>query len=83
MNERYAFVCEPDAVRIFSLENGIEVLRIHRWDLRCSLRVEDSHLVSGDWFITPLSVTSKVDECSHPEFIASVLTHPYSFIYIH
>ena len=78
VNERYAFVCEPDVVHIFSLESCIEVLRINRWDIQCSLRVEDPFLVSGDWFITPLSVTPEVDECLSPEFVAGVPTHPYS-----
>lgn len=81
VNELYAFVCEPDVVHVFSLESGIEVLRIPVCaTLRSSQRVEDPYLVSGDWFITPLSVTPNMDECPHPspEFIAGVFTHSYS-----
>ena len=74
VSESYAFLCEPEVVRVFSLESCIEVLCIHPWDLRCSQRVEDPYLVSGDWFIVPLSVTPGVDECSSPEFSAGMFT---------
>jgi hypothetical protein len=83
VNERHAFVCEPDVVHVFSLESGIEILRIPvDATLRCSQRVEDPCLVSGDWFITTLSVTPKVDECLRSEFIAGLFTHLYSLIYV-
>ncbi|KAN0131825.1 hypothetical protein V8E53_010353 [Lactarius tabidus] len=72
VNERHAFVCEPDAVHVFSLESGIEILRIPvDATLQCSQRVQDPCLVSGDWFITTLFVTPKVDECLRSEFIAA------------
>ena len=77
VNEHHAFVCDPDAVHVFSRESGTEVLRIPaNAAVRCSQRVEDPFLVSGDWFITPLSVYPEVDEfrCV-PEFIAGVCTH--------
>ena len=80
MNERYAFVCELDVLHIFSLESGIEVLRIRPCDLRCSQQVEDPFLISGDWFITPLSITPKVDKCPTARFSERVFTDSYSSI---
>ncbi|KAI9444181.1 hypothetical protein H4582DRAFT_2071752 [Lactarius indigo] len=73
VNERHAFVCEPDAVHVFSRESGSEVLRIPAdTSAQCSQVVEDPFLVSGDWFITPLSVYPKSDEFRlHTEFIAA------------
>ena len=79
-NERYAFVCELDVLQIFSLESGIEVFRIHPCDLRCSQQVEDPFLTSGDWFITPLSITPKVDKCPTARFSESVFSNSYSSI---
>ncbi|KAF8268352.1 hypothetical protein EI94DRAFT_1728026 [Lactarius quietus] len=75
VNERHAFVCEEDVVHVFSLENGSEVLRIPiEAIMRChgSQRVEDPSVISGDWFIKPLSVSSEVlDEFPLPRFIAA------------
>ncbi|KAF8261626.1 hypothetical protein EI94DRAFT_1745545 [Lactarius quietus] len=72
VNERHAFVCEEDVVHVFSLENGSEVLCIPAEAIvRCSQRVEDPYLISGDWFIKPLSVSSEVDEFSLPKFTAA------------
>ncbi len=71
VNERYAFACEPNAVHVFSRENGSEVLRIPAdATIRCSQLVGDPVF---DKFITPLSVSSKVDK-SRPRFIAGVFT---------
>jgi hypothetical protein len=83
VNERYAFVCEPDVVHIFSLESGIKVMLVPvDATLQCSQRqrVKDPYLLPGDWFITPLSVAPKVDECPRQEFIAGVFTHSHSLI---
>jgi hypothetical protein len=75
VNERHAFVCERDVVHVFSLESGIEVLRIPAdvavW---CSQSVQDPYLVPGDWFISPLSVSLEVDESPCPSFIRGVFT---------
>jgi len=72
VNERHAFVCELDVVHVFSRESGIEVLRIPAEAIvRCSQRVEDPSLVSGDWFITPLCVSPEADESPLPKFIAA------------
>jgi hypothetical protein len=82
VNERHAFVCEQDVVHVFSRESGSEVLRIPAdATVRCSQRVEDPFLVSGDWFITPLSVSPKVDESPRPKFIAGVQVHLYSLVH--
>ncbi len=77
VNEYHAFMCEPDAVHVFSRESGTEVLCIPAdASIRCSQRVDDPFLVSGDWFITPLSVYPEVDESRPlPSFIAGVFTH--------
>jgi len=61
-------------VHVFSRESGIEVLRLPAGvTVRCSQRVEDPLLVSGDRFITPISVspTTNVDESPHPKLIAA------------
>lgn len=82
INGRYAFVCEPDEVHVFSLESSIEVLRIHPRDIRCSQRVEDPFLVSRDRFITPLSVIpGGVDRCPQPKFLSGMFIDSYSFNY--
>jgi len=79
VNERHAFVCEPDAVHVFSRESGSEVLQIPAdATVQCSRLVEDPVLVSGDKFITLLSLSSKVDN-SRPRFIAGVFTHTLWF----
>ena len=76
MNERHVLVCEQDAVHVISLESGKEVLRIPAdAAVRCTQRVGDPFLVDGNWFITPLSVSPKVDESSHLKFIAGVFTY--------
>jgi hypothetical protein len=76
VNERHAFICEPDAIHVFSRESGIEVLRIPvDATVRCSQRVEDPSLISGDWFTTPLSVSPEVDESPRPVFIKGAFTH--------
>ncbi|KAH9004529.1 hypothetical protein EDB86DRAFT_2825674 [Lactarius hatsudake] len=63
VNERHAFVCESDAMHVFSRESGNEVLCIPvDASVQCSRRVEDPFLISGDWLITPLSVHPEVDE---------------------
>ncbi|KAF8268347.1 hypothetical protein EI94DRAFT_1188757 [Lactarius quietus] len=68
VNERHAFVCEQDAVHVFSREDGGEILRISAdATVRCSQLVEDLPL---DKFITPLSVSRKVDK-SRPRFMAA------------
>ena len=73
VSERHAFVCEQDVVHVFSRESGIEVLRIPvDAAVRCSQRVEDPLLVSGDGFITPVFVSSNVNESPRPKFIAGV-----------
>lgn len=75
VSERHAFVCEQDVVHVFSRGRGIEVLRIPAdVTIRSSQRVEDPLLVSGDRFITPISVTLRVDEspCPYLKFIAGV-----------
>jgi hypothetical protein len=69
VSERHTFVCKQDVVHVFSWESGIEVLCIPAdTAVQCSQRVEDPFLVSGDWFITPISVSSS--PC--PKFIAGV-----------
>jgi hypothetical protein len=63
VSERHAFMCEDDVVYVFSLESGIEVLRIPAWScptVRCSQRV--------DWFIK----SYEVDESLRSKFIAGV-----------
>lgn len=73
VSEHHVFVCEQDVVHVFSRGCGIEVLRIPAdATVRCSQRVEDPLLVSGDRFITPISVSPKVDESPCPKFIAGV-----------
>ncbi|KAN0129697.1 hypothetical protein V8E53_012517 [Lactarius tabidus] len=86
MSERHVFLCEQDAIHVISLESGREVLRIRlqqRNDLvrilvdaivRCSRRVEDPSLVSGDWFVTPLSVSSQGDESPRSKYIAACVS---------
>lgn len=80
VSERHAFVCEGDVVHVFSRESGIEILRIPAWScptVRCSQRLEDPLLASGDCFITPLSVSHesyKVDESLLSKFIAGVFS---------
>jgi hypothetical protein len=70
VNERHAFICEQDVMRVFSRESGLEVLRIPAdATVRCSQRVEDPSLISGDWFTTPLSVSPEVDESPRPVFL--------------
>jgi len=72
VNERHMFISESDVVHVFSRKSGIEVLRIPaEASVRCSqhVLVEDPLLISGDWLITPLSVSHEVDETPHPEFI--------------
>ncbi|KAH9059599.1 hypothetical protein EDB87DRAFT_1563124 [Lactarius vividus] len=67
VNEHHAFVCEPDAVHVFSRESGNEVLEIPADStIRCTLIVEGP---ISDKFITPLSVSPKRDK-SRPRFIA-------------
>ncbi|KAH9038549.1 hypothetical protein EDB85DRAFT_427610 [Lactarius pseudohatsudake] len=67
-NETHAFVCEPDAVHVFSRENGNEVLEIPAdATVQCNLLVEGP---ISDEFITPLSVSPKRDK-SRPRFIAA------------
>ena len=84
VNERHAFVCEADVVRVFSRESGSEVLRIPAdATVRCSQHVEDPDLVSGDWLITPLSVSLAVDESSRPQMIAGVFTSTLWFTHTH
>ena len=76
VNERHAFVCEAYVVHVFSRESGSEILRISADAIaRCTQHVEDPALVSGDWFITPLFVSQKVDECPRPKFIAGAFTY--------
>ncbi|KAF8268332.1 hypothetical protein EI94DRAFT_1700314 [Lactarius quietus] len=60
-------------VRTGSLvQNGSEVLRMPaKANARCSQRVEDPYLISGDWFLTPLSVSSEIDEYTRPMLIAA------------
>ncbi|KAH9000896.1 hypothetical protein EDB86DRAFT_2777726, partial [Lactarius hatsudake] len=71
VNEHHAFVCEPDAVHVFSRESGNEVLEIPAdATVRCNLLVEGP---ISDKFITPLSVSPKRDK-SRPRFIAGMLT---------
>ncbi|KAI9444180.1 hypothetical protein H4582DRAFT_2071751 [Lactarius indigo] len=70
VDERYAFVCELDAVRVFSRESGNEVLQIPAdAPVQCNQLVEDPFLMSGNSFITPLSVSLNEDY-SCPRFIA-------------
>jgi hypothetical protein len=84
VNERHAFVCEADVVRVFSRESGSEVLRIPAdATVRCSQHVENPDFVPGDWFITPLSVSLKVDKPSRPHFIASVSKFTYTLWFTH
>ncbi|KAH9059604.1 hypothetical protein EDB87DRAFT_769868 [Lactarius vividus] len=73
VNERHAFVCERAAVHVFSRESGGEVLRIPvDAVVRCNQLAEDPATVSGDWFVTPLSVYPRSDGFSpHPDFIAA------------
>ncbi|KAF8271013.1 hypothetical protein EI94DRAFT_1569560 [Lactarius quietus] len=81
VNERHTFICVSDVVHVFSRQSGIEVLRIPaEASVRCSqhVLVEDPLLISGDWLITPLSVSHEVDETPHPEFISGGLTHAIS-----
>ncbi|KAH9059605.1 hypothetical protein EDB87DRAFT_770044 [Lactarius vividus] len=67
VNERHVFFRRPDAVYVFSRENGSEVLCIPvDTGIQTSQRVEDPFLVSGDWFTTPLSVYSNVLHESRP-----------------
>jgi hypothetical protein len=76
VNERHAFVCEQDVVHVFSRESGIEVLRIPAdAAVRCSQLVEDPFLVSGDRFITPITVSPGVDESPRPKFIAGAIKY--------
>jgi hypothetical protein len=76
VNERHVFICEQDVMRVFSRESGIEVLRIPAdAAVRCSQRVEDPSLISGDWFTTPLSVSPEVDEPPRPVFIQGEFAH--------
>ncbi|KAH9174791.1 hypothetical protein EDB89DRAFT_472508 [Lactarius sanguifluus] len=71
VNERHAFVSEQDAVHVFSRESGSEVLQIPAdATVEYSQLVEDPSLVSGDSFITPLSVSPDVDH-SRPRFVAA------------
>ena len=83
VNERHAFMCEPDAVHVFSRESGTEVLCIPvDVTARCSQRVEDPVLVSGDWFITPISVSPRLEVDKSrplPDLIAGVFTHTLWF----
>ena len=73
VNERHAFVCEPNVVRVYSRESGSEILRIPvDAAARCSQLVEDPPI---DKFITPLSVSPNV-EFSRPGFIAGVFSYP-------
>ena len=59
VNERHAFVSKGDVVRVFSRESGSEILRISMdVDVRYSQLVEDPALIPGNWFITPLSLSS-------------------------
>ncbi|KAH9013274.1 hypothetical protein EDB85DRAFT_2098398 [Lactarius pseudohatsudake] len=63
VDERHAFVCESVAVHVFSRESGNEVLCIPTdASVQCSRRVGDPSLISGDWFITPISVYPEIDE---------------------
>ncbi|KAI9458950.1 hypothetical protein BJY52DRAFT_407774 [Lactarius psammicola] len=71
VSERHAFVCEPNAVHVFSRENGSEVLQIPAdATIQCSQLVEDPVLVSGDRFITLLPVSPRADN-TRPRFIAA------------
>jgi hypothetical protein len=71
VNERHAFVCEPNAVHVFSRESRSEILCIPAdATVRCSLLVEDPPF---DKFITTLSVSPKVEK-TRPRFIAGVFT---------
>ncbi|KAH9000897.1 hypothetical protein EDB86DRAFT_3133123 [Lactarius hatsudake] len=68
VDETHAFVCEPDAVHVFSRESGNQVLEIPAdATVRCNLLVEGP---ISDKFITPLSVSPKRDK-SRPRFIAA------------
>ncbi|KAI9444179.1 hypothetical protein H4582DRAFT_1067846 [Lactarius indigo] len=68
VNETHVFVCEPDAVHVFSRESGNEVLEIPAdATIRCTLLVEGP---ISDKFIRPLSVSPKIDK-SRPRFIAA------------
>jgi len=68
VNERHAFVCEPNVLHVFSRESGNEILRLSaNHPMRCSQLVEDPDF---DTFITPLSVSPKVDDIG-PRFIAA------------
>ncbi|KAN0140889.1 hypothetical protein V8E53_001333 [Lactarius tabidus] len=70
LSERHIFVCEYEVLHVFSRESGFEVLRIPAFaTVRCNLRVEDPFLVSGDWLVTPLSVSPEVDESPRQKFI--------------
>ena len=76
VNERHVFVIEPYVVRVFSRENGIEVMCIPaEAAIWCSHHVEDPFLISGGWFTTALSVSPEVDESPRPEFLTGVFTH--------
>ena len=74
VSEHHIFVCEQHVVHVFSRGCDItEVLRIPaNATARCSQRVEDPLLVSGYKFITPISVSLKVDESPCQKFIAGV-----------
>jgi hypothetical protein len=76
LSERHIFVCEYEVLHVFSRESGFEVLRIPAFaTVRCNLRVEDPFLVSGDWLVTPLSVSPEVDESPRQKFIDGVFDH--------
>ncbi|KAH9000892.1 hypothetical protein EDB86DRAFT_471879 [Lactarius hatsudake] len=81
VNERHVFLCRPDAVHVFSRESSSEVLCIPAdASVRCSQRLEDPVLVSGDRFITPISVTPNVDgSCQIPVWMAGMFNHTLSF----
>ena len=85
VNERHAFLCEEDVVHVFSRESGSEILRIPAdATVRCSQHVvEDPRLVSGDWLITPLSVSTKVDEFRRPKFDRGVFEFTYTLRFMH
>ena len=57
-------------LHVFSLESGIEVLRVPACaTVSRSLSIEDPFLVSGDCFITPLSISPGVDESPCPKLL--------------
>ncbi|KAF8272817.1 hypothetical protein EI94DRAFT_161052 [Lactarius quietus] len=73
VSEHHVFVCERDVVHVFSRESGIEVLRIPAdATVRCSQHVDDPFLVSGDWLITPISVSPKVEESPRSKLIPNI-----------